>query len=72
MTMPGFTAEASLFSTKKPYEAANHFASVAESAKVLPQGCRSTPYGILCCVYDPLTGSDCALFGAHYIATSLG
>ena len=71
MTLPGFTAEASLYSTKDPYRAANYFASILEGGKVLPQGCRRTPYGILCCVYDPLTGSDCALFGGHYIPTSL-
>ena len=36
MTLPGFTAEASLYSTKDPYRAAKYFASILEGGKVLP------------------------------------
>lgn len=70
--MPGFTAEASLYSAKDVYRAENYFASLTESGKALPQGCYLIPYGDQwiqnCCYYDPVTGiHGCHAFKPHFV-----
>ncbi len=77
MHMPGFTADASLYSTKEIYPAGNYFASVTENGKVLPQGCYLIPYTDPwggqqwiqnCCYYDGVTGiHQCHAYKPHYL-----
>jgi len=47
--MPGFTAEASLYTTAERYRLPYFSTSVAASGKVLPQICFSNEGGTTCC-----------------------
>jgi hypothetical protein len=47
--MPGFTAEASLYTADERYRRAYFFASVGDSGKVLPQICFTNEGGTTCC-----------------------
>jgi hypothetical protein len=47
--MPGFNAEASLYTTKERYRGAYFSASVADSDKVLPQFCTTNDAGVTTC-----------------------
>ena len=58
MTIPGFTAEASIYKTSERYHMVRTPGVVADRGEVVPQYCYSPRPGTFCC-YSPWFGWTC-------------